>query len=368
MIAIQFPVDPLQAARPSFDDDSPRRAVLGVLDSYHGTFDAPSEAIQNSVDAVEDARLLQLPGPFTIEVTVNLEDNWMSFLDTGVGMDSNQVARAFAPHVSFKHTSEARKRRTRKNSYRGFKGIGMTFLAYSTDDITIHSKRNGFLTRARMQYGHAWAVSDRKDPALLVEDTNASPLASRDRGTYLRIHFSLDTRPRDLRRLAAAFETWEAILRTKTAIGQVMLADDTPTASIDVQLSVVTGKTTNRRAISPVFLYPHDTPRQPPFRFLDLASYYAQYPEQSPPTEKRRQDGVHLQWDTARIVSELTADQRTEYAGHLRTHSPFAYAFVPYQASVWRDVNDIVTKPCHEKIFIPRTDARGKRAAPCRHL
>ena len=274
---------------------------------------------------------------------MNLEDNWMSFLDTGVGMDGQQVARAFAPHVSFKHVSDARHSRKTKNFHRGFKGIGMTFLAYSTNDITIHSKTASAFTKARMQYGHAWAISDRQEPALLVEDTSTSPLDSHARGTYLRVHFSSDTRPKDLRRLASSIETWEAILRTKTAIGQVLLSNHVPTADIDVKLTIFGSTTTTTRKIHPVFLYPHDTPRTPPFRFLDLPRYYDKHSEQAPPTEKRRQDGIYLRWDTTRIRSELTIGQQEEYADQLEAHRPFAYAFAPYQASVWRDINAIVT-------------------------
>ena len=76
--------------------------MAGVLDSYHGNYDVPSEAIQNAVDAVEDAKLLGLDGSYLIAVVVNLSENWMSFLDTGIGMTVEEIARAFAPHVSFK--------------------------------------------------------------------------------------------------------------------------------------------------------------------------------------------------------------------------------------------------------------------------
>ena len=83
---VTFPLDPLTAGGPSFDEESRRRTVAGVLDSYHGNYDVPCEAIQNAVDAVEDAKFLRLGNPYLIEVVVSLSGNWMSFLDTGVGM------------------------------------------------------------------------------------------------------------------------------------------------------------------------------------------------------------------------------------------------------------------------------------------
>ena len=341
---ITFPLDPLATTDSSFDKELRRRTVAGVLDSYHGNYDVPGEAIQNAVDAVEDAKLLGADGPFLIEVIVNLSENWMRFLDTGVGMDVEQVAQAFAPHVSFKETSEARSRRDKRNMYRGFKGIGMTFLAYGTDDITIHSKRKGNLTKARMQYGRAWATGNRTDTALLTVDPNDSPLDKHPRGTVLQVQFSQNTRPRSLTHLASTMEIWKTILRTKTAIGQIMLASDRPVVDLKVKLTIISEEKTTTEPIEPTFLYPHNIVRNPPFRFLDLGKYYETHPEKTtPPPEKLRQDGVYLSWDTERIEKQLTEEQKKGFAEPIAAYSPFAYAFVPYQGSVWGNLNSYAT-------------------------
>lgn len=338
--AIIFPLDPLKTG-PEFDVESRRRAVAGVLDSYHSNYDVPSEAIQNSVDAVEDAKVLGLAGPYLIEVTINLGENWASFLDTGVGMSVNEVARAFAPHISFKSKSEARKKRNHRHSYRGFKGIGLTFLAYGTDDITIHSKKDGALTKARMQYGRAWATEERAEAALLTEEKGESPLDRYPRGTHIRVQFSQNTRPKSLSKLARTITIWKAILRLKTAIGQVTLPDDEPVVPIKVRLIVQDGEST---AVDPSFLYPHEIARTPPFRFLDLVGYHARHPEQTtPPADKQRQDGVYLFWNTERIVRELSEEQRMYYARQIGEYTPFSYAFVPYQGSVWGELNHLST-------------------------
>jgi hypothetical protein len=282
--------------------------------------------------------------PYLIEFTVNLSENWIGILDTGVGMAPEEVTSAFAPHVSFKQQSPAKARRDRMNMYRGYKGVGLTFLAYGTDDIIIHSKQEGGpLTKARMQYGRAWARAERIDPALMVEDSGTTPLGSHTRGTYVRVQFSPATRPKSLSKLTASIGTWKAILRTKTAIGQVLLGRQA-LVPITVKLKLVDAGKVESTDVEPVFLYPHEVERDPPFRFLNLVEYYEKHSEQtSPPPEKLRQDGVYLIWDTARIKKELTTEQRTTCAAQLNNYAPFLYAFVPYQGSIWSDLNSMVT-------------------------
>lgn len=230
--------------------------------------------------------------------------------------------------------------------YRGYKGVGLTFLAYGTDDIAIHSKRqDGETTKARMQYGRAWATGERLEAATLAEDTGPSPLDSYERGTYIQVQFSQRTRPRSLTKLkpSASMAAWNTILRTKTAIGQVLLGRE-PTVPLKIKLRLVSSAKTEEMAVDPIFLFPHKVRRNPPFRFLDLVEYHQTYAEQTtPPTEKLRQDGLFLRWASDRIQKELTADQRTLHAEQLSKYSPCVYAFVPYQGSVWGELNQIET-------------------------
>jgi hypothetical protein len=340
---VTFPLDPLQRVSGGMDTEYRRRTVEGVLESYHSNYDVLAEAVQNAVDAVEDAKLTDLKPPFLIEVTVNLSENWIGILDTGVGMSPEEVTSAFAPHVSFKPNSPVRAKRDKKNMYRGYKGVGLTFLAYGTDDIIIHSKHDGALTKGRMKYGRVWATGERSDPALMVEDTAPSPLESQARGTYMQVQFSQTTRPRSLSKLASDVSLWRTILRTKTAIGQVLMGRKS-IAPIKVKLTVIDAQGTKTTDVEPEFLYPHQIKRSPPFRFLDLVDYHKTYPEQTnPPAEKLRQDGLYLEWGPERILEELTEKQQTAYSEQIKKYAPFLYAFVPYQGSVWSELNQIVT-------------------------
>jgi hypothetical protein len=335
---LDFPFDPL--AKMTLTDEDRRRQICGVLESYNGTYDVLIEAIQNALDSVEDAALLGLNGPpATIIVTVNLAENWISVMDTGIGMSPAQVAEAFVPGKSLKgDPAIIAKRGSAK--YRGYKGVGLTFLAYGTDDIVLHSRKDGELTKGRMQYGRAWALGERDEVASVTRDDGASPLDGAKRGTYLRIAFSPSTRPKSLNRLAAIPKVWVTILRTRTAIGQILFNSEAVT-KLQVTLNVIDAKAVHHTfQVEPEFYYPHLVARKPPFRFLDLVKYWGTHGEHTKPAaDQLRQDGLYLIWDTERIEDELTVEQRQLLGDEIKKYSPQLYAFVPYQGSVWGELN-----------------------------
>ena len=340
--ALVYPLDPLASVVET--DDYRRSLVSGVLESYNGNYDFLAEAVQNAVDALEDAQLCGLRGPFRLVVTINLADNSVSVLDTGVGMTETDLTRALAPHVSLKADGQIVELRGTKHSYRGYKGVGLTLLAYGTDDLRLHSKREGEnLAALRMRYANAWARRERHDAAKVDRDTEGSPLKKLRRGTFVRLQFSSSTRPRSLKSLTPHTNAWMAILRTRTAIGQVLIGRDS-LADVEVSLTVIdSGEQTVK--VEPSFLFPSEVVRNPEFRFLDVGGYYQKHRERADiPVEFRRQDGVYLVWDTERIRAEYTETERQEFSTQLEEYSPHLYAFVPYQGSVWGEVNEILSE------------------------
>ena len=230
------------------------------------------------MDAIEDAKLQDLPGPYLLEITIDLKHNAFSVLDTGIGMTQAQVCEAFAPSATFKDSADIITRRGNKYPYRGYKGVGLTFLAYGTDDIQIQSRQNGVLVKGRMKFGRKWAEGGQDEAPLLTIDSETTPLEKQHkRGTYVRVQFSPNTRPASLVHLCSQPEAWIAIIRTRTAVGQILFGV-TPPTKIRVKLKFIdkTGRT-QEYDVDPEFFYPHLVSRNPKFRMLDLADYFRKH-------------------------------------------------------------------------------------------
>ena len=349
---VTYPRDPLDIVVDG--NEYRRRLVSGVLESYNSNYDFLAEAVQNAVDAIEDAKIREYRRPFHLSVTINLQENYVSILDTGVGMTERDLTRALVPHVSLKADGTMIARRGDKHSYRGYKGVGLTLLAYGTDDLRLHSKAEGEeLVALRMRYGNAWARGDRQDSAMVDRDDDESPLKRLKRGTYVRLQFSPSTRPKSLSTLTPHIEAWEAILRTRTAIGQVLIGR-TPLVDIEFSLTLINSQGKESVHSKPSFLFPHGVARNPEFRFLDVGKYYEKYPQRPEiPTESTRQDGIYIFWDTERIRAQFTESEQEKFQEELDTYSPTLYAFVPYQGGVWGEMNEILSKSRARRYLSP---------------
>ena len=349
---VTYPHDPLVSVIQN--NDYKRSLVSGVLESYNSNYDFLAEAVQNAVDAIEDAKLHRYRGPFRLDVTINLQENYVSVLDTGVGMTEHDLASAVTPHVSLKTDDKIIARRGAKHSYRGYKGVGLTLLAYGTDDLRLHSKaEGGELVALRMRYGNAWARGERQESAMVDKDDDDSPLKRLRRGTFVRLQFSPSTRPKSLSGLTPHIDAWDAILRARTAIGQVLMGR-TPLVDIRFSLALIDSQGKKMVQPKPRFLFPHDVVRNPEFRFLDLGKYYEEHPQRSEiPNEFKRQDGIYIFWDTDRIRSEYSETEKNQFQEQLDTYSPQLYAFVPYQGGVWGAMNEILSKSRARRYLSP---------------
>lgn len=349
----ELPYDPILAT--IHKHEYARRTIVGILESYNSNYDAIAEAVQNSMDAIEDAAVQGLPGPYLLEVTVDLKDNSITVLDTGVGMSQDQICEAFAPAATFKDLNYAQsilKKRGDKHNYRGYKGVGLTFLAYGTDDIWMQSRStDGAFIKVRMRQGRQWAESKIDTVPMLEKDNLAIGLEKHKRGTAVRMVFSANTRPSKLANLGTSIGVWESILRTRTAAGQVCLGRDA-LAPIKVRLVVISSKGAKQaKDVVPEFYYPHLVERNPKFKFLDVRRYHEEHPGIADyPANVKRQDGVYLQWSTEDIRKAL-GEKEVLFRDELNDHRPDLYAFRPYNWPLWTELNRIATEQDRTHFF-----------------
>ena len=331
-----------------------RRTVQGILDSYNSPYDALAEAVQNSMDALEDAFFHDLPGPYSLEITIDLKANTMSILDTGVGMSQSQICEAFAPSATFKELPVVLAKRGDKYPYRGYKGVGLTFLAYGTDDIQIQSRQNGTVVRGRMLFGRKWVYGKPGEkPPLLEVDTESTPLSGR--GTQLTVHFSSDTKPTSLSQLGSGLDIWEVIVRTRTAAGQILIGQE-PLMPVKVRLVLIDKDgVREHRAIDPIFYYPDLVKRTPaPYRFLDVGEYHKDHPDTvDVKPEFKGQDAIFVKWGTDEIRRHMEKAEIADFESELAQFAPRLYAFRPFDAPMWSLLNESATGQHRTHYFEP---------------
>lgn len=248
--------------------------IDNILCSYDDEFDAVSELAQNAMDAVlarwdEVAKRKYKP---RIEVTVDADENTISVLDNGVGVEPSDFNAIFRPNVSLK-------KRLQHSSARGEKGAGVTFLQFDHKKFRFETKTGSGELCYELENGPTWFsefrdaidVRDIKDPKFKITE-KAPHLKGTDRGSFAQVEFDPDeSNMQDLAEICGvtcktAFARWEYILRTRTAIGFV----ESPVSPVEqekrlpealkqlkVVLTVVVKGKRKSGEISPRFYYPH---------------------------------------------------------------------------------------------------------------
>jgi hypothetical protein len=117
-----------------------------------------------------------------------------------------------------------------------------------------------------MKFGKQWVDGKRADPPLLDIDTEQTPLDRHKRGTFIRLRFSSDTKPHSLSHLGSSVALWEAILRTRTAAGRILIGQE-PVAKFKVHLTLVGKDGLAAKKILRQSYYPHLVKRNPRYAF-----------------------------------------------------------------------------------------------------
>ena len=261
-------IDPLAALEGHLNETRARdvqREVRNVVQSYHNVADYTAadilaELLQNALDAIDQLQESGYSTHNTIDVVLDCVSNSIAVTDSGCGIPEDTAVSMLAPG---RGTKDARSPGTRS---RGYKGVGMTFLAYGYNKIEIMSKTvDGNGVSVSLEGGRRWVeeTDDRaiatRPKALVVRNVpprrpDGSPLAH---GTTVRITLDETTRPRQLAKAVLSAEMAQAVIQRQTAVGHVDLDDFDRKAPYAVTLRYVRGAKTDLRDIDAQYAFPH---------------------------------------------------------------------------------------------------------------
>lgn len=226
------------------DDEERRSNIERIIKSYRYPWDVYAELIQNSVDAIFDAKKqLHLDSPRwkgKIEITVEPEKRRLVIEDNGIGIPPEKIGQVIVFGKSFK--------RAEQQSRHGFMGYGLTFVAFQSSFINLESsyidvdthKNQG--KKSRRTYRNLYTYVFKKEE-LPDAEAKPAPQDTKFHGTKIEIQFPNDREAFHDRQLdidtmlnyANNSNLFEYIMRTKTAIGNTdKLFNNKPICDIDI--------------------------------------------------------------------------------------------------------------------------------------
>lgn len=217
-----LPFNPLENNNDSgLNSIAVKKLIHNLLTSYNGWYDPFCEAIQNALDSI-DARIKLEDEDYkpSIWVTIDLKNNCLMVTDNGMGLDEKQIQIFLQPNVTLKD-----------KGYRGHKGVGATYLAYSFNYVQICSKTPDFKIIAKMEKAKKWVDDSNLDQFPKMSSDNDQPKDTNfnniDQGFSLCIQCDQETFPRDLSWLQVKdAKTWLHILSIKTGLGSIKKQDN----------------------------------------------------------------------------------------------------------------------------------------------
>lgn len=321
-----------------------RTQVAEIVGSYHHAFDVFLEAVQNAVDACEDRYILESEGDYSpqIKIEIDLESNTLRILDNGIGMTLDDITQYFFTPFA---TRKGNRKDPSASRLRGEKGVGTTFLAYSTNSFRVTTQDAlGSVISARLDGARAW-VKNEVAVLDMPKVEPADPLPRPGQGTTVEIKID-ELSPLGLLQDHGTKPTqWEAILRLYTAIGYIDFDETDPFLSqLRVDLQIVNGSSVQgEKLIATGFLYPH--------RLTDSAVRKSQLSRNKRgelSVRQRNQDVLYEFFSAPQVADKMTARLAKPYTREalkhqirqvLKDYSPQAYVAYVHSAEFWTDRN-----------------------------
>lgn len=337
------PFDPLEFKNTRVNEaalGALKREIDNILSSYVGWYDPFCELIQNALDAVE-ARVAFETAAGTeanytpsIAIRIDLDQNALTVVDNGIGLDKEKFEQFLAPNFSFK-----------SGNTRGHKGVGATYVAYGFNYMRVSTKVPGFAASGRITNARTWLKANASSGNPKVEPDSSKQAEEMfdtfDRGVSITVRFDETTHPKKLNWIKAdTAESWHKILSVKTGLGSVIRD-----ATVHVQVVVVSkGITSTFKKVGTAYLWLNGfATKKASIKAIhataqELFSKFG--PGRRLPDKFRNLDFIFETWSAPEIKELLGSQLDDEELQVLERHAPLVSVEYGYTTKLWQQFND----------------------------
>lgn len=347
------PFDPLEFKNSKITDaalGSLKREISNILSSYVGWYDPFCELIQNALDAVDTRAKFEWSGDGQsyvprIDITVNLDENYLVVTDNGIGLDQEQFQQFLAPSFSFKSSGT-----------RGHKGVGATYVAYGFNYMRVSTKIPGFQASGRILKARDW-VKDNTASSNPKVEPDVSPhidtqFELNDRGVSIVVRFDENTHPRRLDWIKVnTADKWAKVLSIKTGLGSIV-----KDSVLDVHIKVTSGgKTTEINQVGTQYLWLHTSAsKKALLRDVEDTArrLHAKFGgEYKMPDKYRNLDFIYDSLTTNELSELIGIHLDDDEKEIIKRHSPTVSFEFGYTATLWTKFNESVSQRKDYKIL-----------------
>ena len=220
-----------------FNHSHHKLQIRDIFAMYNHEWDVLGEVIQNAVDSVMKRHETTDNANYQPEVKLeyDLKKEFISIWDNGLGIPSEDLKKVVAPHYSGKSPQDTN---------RGEFGVGLAFVAFSSNQFKLSSCFEGKLTTLQIQNGYDWVLDKEKDVELAIDQTEM--VCDEDTFTKIVVNpvrfpvFSMKKLIHILRRYTAIGDYWAAYNnedgQIKVMLNYVDISDEIENSSIPNRL------------------------------------------------------------------------------------------------------------------------------------
>lgn len=200
-----------------------RKSIRGIDDSYNNFWDILAELVQNSIDAIHKRNIEN----GIIKLKINCPNHEISIYDNGIGMEEEKIPHLLRPFSTDK-----------ENDFDtiGEKGVGLKFVIFQSSHFKLKTSylNSDVISNITIKNAKDWKNSF-SDTILKLE---SEPENGHFDGTEISIE-GIDNE----HLFNLSFNSMKFILRTKTAIGNVLtIFEPQPNIHIEFEMIDINGK------------------------------------------------------------------------------------------------------------------------------